>query len=380
MHRRLIRSVLVLSLLLCPMTAVAIEGIVWGQEGTVVWIQFTANGPGDGFRIDAGPRAGTCRLVFPHESRIDPHVLKPGLPSLAEVRIEPAETGGMSLVIPLPLGGLRGVERDGDSWRFRFDGASVVSRGPPTDEYRLGIRDVIEISVFGHTDMNRSVAVPPDGVINYPLVGDVKVFDRTVEEIETELERRLGEEFLVNPQVNVQVKEYESKWVNVIGMVRTPGKYPIKGRTTLIDIITQAGGLTEVAGDRIILSRPTAEQTARLVEISRDDLFSVDNENVNVLMAHGDVVDVPERAVFYIQGEVGRPGAYPLDQGYTLLKAISIAGGFSQWADRKSVQILREDGGDQQTITLNAKAISARKQPDMELRPEDIIIVKRRLL
>ena len=87
-----------------------------------------------------------------------------------------------------------------------------------------------------------------------------------------------------------------------------------------------------------------------------------------------------ERPVFYIQGEVAKPGGYPLEQGYTLLKAISIAGGVSQWADRKEVELHRDLKGGAQKIVVNLKAIEQRKQPDMELQPEDIIIVKRRLL
>ena len=118
----------------------------------------------------------------------------------------------------------------------------------------------------------------------------------------------------------------------------------------------------------------------RQIHINRVDLFSEDNEEFNLVLRMGDVVEVGEQELFYIQGEVARPGSYPLERGYTLMKAITVAGGLSQWADRKQVEVLREQDGERQKFKLNLKAIGSRKERDVELMPDDIIIVKRRLL
>jgi polysaccharide export outer membrane protein len=247
------------------------------------------------------------------------------------------------------------------------------------EEYRLGVRDVIEITVFGHDDLSRIEEVPPMGVVDFPLIGALELEGRTVDAIQSEITRRLGEDYLVNPNVSVRVTEHQSQWVNVVGYVEKPGKFYLKGASTLIDMITEAGGLSEAAGNEIVITREENGQV-RQIHIHRDDLFSEDNEEFNVALRMGDVVEVGEQDKFYIQGEVAEPGSFPLERGYTLMKAITVAGGFTQWADRKEVELLRDEEGGPQKMKVNLKAIGARKQPDVELKPDDIIIVKRRLL
>jgi polysaccharide export outer membrane protein len=99
-----------------------------------------------------------------------------------------------------------------------------------------------------------------------------------------------------------------------------------------------------------------------------------------MLLHHGDVISVGERAVFYIRGEVNRPSAFVLERGMTVMRAIAVAGGLTQYANRKEVQLVRSrDGGGLENIAVNLKAIEDGKITDVALRPDDVIIVPRRI-
>ena len=393
MRRRL--SLVLLSMLVGPLclpspgvaAAAARPAVTAGEEAGLVWVFVPAAGP-EGFRIVAGGRDQVgCRLVFPSGIGAPPGRVEPGLASLPAVTVEATGTGkGMAVVLPFAPGSLVGIDRRTDGGRFVFTPppaeSAIAELAAEPLAYHIGVRDVLEVSVFAHEDLSGVSTVPPDGVLRFPLIGALTVVGRTVSEVEAELAQRLGADFLVDPQVSVRVKEYESQWVNIVGEVKVPGKYPLKGAVTLVDVLTQAGGLTDKAGNDITLTRlePDVPGGARRVTLAREDLFAPDNRRVNVPVRHQDVISVSEQEMFYIQGEVGRPGSYPLERGYTVLKAVSIAGGFSQWADQKEVELLRDEGGERRKLVLNLKAIAERKKPDIDLLPEDILIVKRRVL
>jgi len=121
-------------------------------------------------------------------------------------------------------------------------------------------------------------------------------------------------------------------------------------------------------------------ETSRQIRVQTDALFGANNEAYNVPMMAGDVVYVLQARFFYIRGEVSKPGQYPLRAGTTIQKAISLAGGFSQWADEKDVDLIRQISGETKKIILNLKKISKGLMEDMKLEPEDIIVVTRSLL
>jgi polysaccharide biosynthesis/export protein len=256
----------------------------------------------------------------------------------------------------------------------------VRSTSPETGEYRVGVGDKIDINVFGHDDLSKIVEVRADGSINYPLIGDLRVAGRTVAEIDGEITRMLGKDYLVDPQVSVDVREYQSQWVTIIGEVRTPGKYVLKRNMRLIDVLAEAGGASKEAGSEILIARQNEDGAPRQIVVDRDRLLSQNNQDSNVLLQHGDIVSVGEKEVFYIRGEVTKPGAYLLEKGVTVLKAISLAGGFTQFANHKQVDVLRAgEKGVQSKITVNVKSIEDGKEQDRPVQPNDTIIVSRRI-
>ena len=122
-------------------------------------------------------------------------------------------------------------------------------------EYRVGPKDVLKVTVWGHDDLSRLVVVGADGTFQFPLVGDVRVAGLTPGGIEGLLRDLLGKDYLVNPQVSVSVQEYRSQRVFVLGEVEKPGTYAMTGLTTLLDALSQAGGPGKNAGRQVVVVR-----------------------------------------------------------------------------------------------------------------------------
>ncbi len=379
-----IASILALGLV-CLAAAGPGAPIFFGEDEGTVWLEVEMAASNLGFRLASPPegRAGV-QLLFPDLPMQEQRSVHAGLEHLSSFDVEPS-AGGQGTIVSLPFSlvdliSVDWVPRGG--WRFTFsvnDGVAPAMPVAESHEYLVGVRDVLEITVFGHDDLSKKLEVNAGGTYDFPLIGPLQLDGRTVDDIQAEITRRLAEDYLVSPSVGVRVTEYQSQWVNVMGQVEKPGKHFLKGHSTLIDMITESAGLSDDAGNDITITR-RVDGGIRQIHINRQDLFSEDNEEFNLVLRMGDVVEVGEQERFVIPGEVVSPGSYPLERGYTLMKAITVAGGLSQWANRKHVEVLREQNGQRQTLKLNLKAIGSRKERDVELMPDDIIIVKRRLL
>lgn len=178
---------------------------------------------------------------------------------------------------------------------------SILVIPPPTRSeqakaYHIGAGDMLQIDVFGHEDLNKTLKVSPNGLISFPLIGNVRVEGRTVDEVAQDITQRLDEKYLRDPHVTVSIWEYLSQWVNVIGEVAQPGRYYMTGTTTLIDALSQAGGLTKQAAGEILITRapdqvdPTSAGEVFKVAIGR--LFSADGAGLNMTLRPGDIVNV----------------------------------------------------------------------------------------
>lgn len=133
----------------------------------------------------------------------------------------------------------------------------TASSRPGSTAYKIGPLDVLEVSVFKVPELSKTVQVADTGSINLPLVGEISAAGLTAQDVERDLTKKLGAKYLQNPQVNVFVKEYNSQRVTIEGAVKKPGVYPIKGKSTLLQIIATAEGITEVAQDDIVVFRET---------------------------------------------------------------------------------------------------------------------------
>ncbi len=165
---------------------------------------------------------------------------------------------------------------------------------PGNSAYKIGPLDVLAISVFKVPDLDKAVQVSENGTINYPLIGDVPAAGRTAHELEHELSQKLGGKYIKNPQVTVFVKEYNSQRVTVTGSSKQTGIYPIKGNTTLLQVLALAGDVNpDIASGEVMVFRTTdGRRTA-----ARFDVDSIkQGKTEDPLMQPGDVVVVDTSA------------------------------------------------------------------------------------
>lgn len=247
-------------------------------------------------------------------------------------------------------------------------------------DYRVGPKDLLEISVFGLDELNKTVRVTEDGKITLPLLGEVEVEGLTKAELEVKLKQLLEEKWLHNPQVTIFIQEHQSKRVSVLGAVGNPGPYELLGRQTLLQIISQAGGLTQEAGNEIIVMRQLPDGTSKSLKISIDDLILKGDATLNIPLQPDDTVIIPiDRTVYiYVFGQVRSPGALEVRKSNipTLIQAIAQAGGFSERASKGGVLIKRiDENGEEIEIKVNVRNILKGKRKDIQLKENDTVYV-----
>lgn len=235
--------------------------------------------------------------------------------------------------------------------------ASVTPRPPGAqavqDDYQIGVADVLDISVFGEPDASRAgVTVDNDGTIDCPYIGRVKVAGQTARAVEQEIRERLMKGFLANPSVSVAIVKYRSKTVSVQGYVRSPAEYILQGNVSLTSVLAQAGSFSIEAGSYVIISRRAASPSGfEQIKVSRKDIES--GQAQNVLLKDGDTVLVPKAETFFINGYVRAPGAYTWEEGLTLERALTLAGGATERAGTNRIEIERVVKG--KTVKFKAK-------------------------
>jgi polysaccharide export outer membrane protein len=255
------------------------------------------------------------------------------------------------------------------------------SQQPASAEYKIGAKDLLEISVLGVPEISKLVVrVSEEGRITLPLLGAVEVGNLTKFELEKKLTGLAGEKIVLNPQVTVHILEYLSRRVSVVGAVGKPGPYELLGRQTVLSVLSEAGGLTRDAGEEIIVIRqlPAGDSTA--IRIPIDDLFVKGDPKLNLVLEPGDVINVPidKVVVVYVFGQVRNPGALQVKRSSipTLTQAIAQAGGFTDRASRKKVQIRRKDvSGKELEISVNVRDILKGKKKDFPLLENDTVYV-----
>jgi len=252
--------------------------------------------------------------------------------------------------------------------------------GLDRSDYRIGRQDLLEIRVFDVEDLNQTVRVGDDGSISMPLIGLLLVNGLTKTDLERKIATLLEERYVRDPQVTVFVKEYESKRVAVSGAVKRPGSYEMLGRKTLLEMLSLAGGLDKDLGRQIIIFRGRQDGSTERISSDLERLVYEADPALNVIVEAGDIIYVPavERIRIFVTGAVRQPDVYevPRDEPMTVLRAVTLAGGTTDRAARKRVQILRTDpGGNRVTLNVNLRQIQRGKADDPLLQKGDIVLV-----
>jgi polysaccharide export outer membrane protein len=254
-----------------------------------------------------------------------------------------------------------------------------VLGGPGTD-YRIGRQDLLEIRVFDVDQLNQTVRVADDGSITMPLLGRLSAAGRTKSELEGVIAGLLENGFVRDPQVTVFVKEFESKKVAVTGAVKSPGSFEMLGRKTLLEMLSLAGGLDRDLGSEIVIFRRDAAGTTRRIPVDLVRLVYHADPALNLPLEPGDIVYVPtvEKVRIFVSGAVRNPNLYEVrrEEPVTVLKAITLAGGTTDRAAEKRVQVIRT-GADGQRVTLevNLKQVKRGKLQDPLLERDDVVLV-----
>jgi polysaccharide export outer membrane protein len=225
---------------------------------------------------------------------------------------------------------------------------AIAPAGTVADDYSIGIADVINVTVFGEPDASRlNATVDNDGTIDMPLIGRVKVGGRTSRAVEKEIRDRLAGKYLVNPSVSVEIVKYRSKIITVQGYVKAPGEYPLEGNVSITSALAKAGSMSLDAGSYVIISRRGANGATEQIKISRKDIES--GQAQDVLLKDGDTILVPKAENFLINGQVRTSGQYTWEEGMTVERALTLAGGPTERAG--SITIIRNG----KTVTKKAR-------------------------
>ncbi len=300
-------------------------------------------------------------------------------------------------------------------------------------DYQIGPGDLLSVEVFDVEELTRDTRVSQAGTIALPLV-PVRLHVAGLTEVQAE--RKLAEVLEANglvthPQVSVTVKEKKSKPITIVGAVNHPIVYQADRSITLLEALSEAGGIANDAGNTVIVTRHPSEQsdaisdaandTARssepmrqtqttaeaerdpgkqpaegatgaqvqsgggnsqppiLLTVDLNELLESGDPKHNLVLEAGDIVTVPHSGIVYVVGAVDRPGGFVLSNDrsqMTTLKVLSLAGGLRRTARADAAVILRKDtNGQQQQVAVNLKKVLAREHEDVVLRPSDILFV-----
>ncbi|MFQ5443140.1 MAG: polysaccharide biosynthesis/export family protein [Nitrospinales bacterium] len=259
--------------------------------------------------------------------------------------------------------------------------------------YTLGEGDVIKISVFNNSDLETTQAIRPDGKISVIPVGDMQASGLTVEALRERIVLQLStlikspmvsvsvEQYNSNPVlmpvpiVNVTVEAYNSRKVTVLGEVEKPGVLKIKSDITLIEGISQLGGLSDQAD----LKRAMFFRDEKLVSVDFYKLFKQGDISQNIWLKANDSIFIPSSRdnKIYVIGEVRTPGSITWEGSLTYLEAIALAGGYTRKAQNQNVVVIQGGLVDPNLTLLDAESITKRGllENNIHLTTGDIIYV-----
>lgn len=252
----------------------------------------------------------------------------------------------------------------------------TVASTPAAPDYLVGPQDVLAIIVYGEALLSGKFRVDNDGSFPYQYLDRVKAEGLTVAAIEATMEKALGDGYLRNPQISVEVAEYRSQNVYVQGQVRSPGKYPLPANASLMDAIFLAGSTLAEAGNWVEIYRQgmapgpnTSAVGVRApdIRVRLTDVQSGKAQSVGI--KDGDTIFVPKAERIYVTGMVRTGGAYAYDDEMTVFTAISLAGGITEKGSNSRISITRLVNGQRREIEA--------RQEDL-LKPGDQVTVKPR--
>ncbi|GGY58309.1 polysaccharide export protein EpsE [Pseudoduganella sp. SL102] len=235
-------------------------------------------------------------------------------------------------------------------------------------DFTLGPGDIVKISVYGNPDLGIETRVSESGSITFPLVGQVDVNGLNTPAAERKIAGLLESGgFLKKPQVNLVVSQIQSRQVSVLGQVNRPGRFPLEGKRSVMDLLALAGGFNPDGGDTISLIRKRDGKVSKtvidVVEMVRTGELAKDLD-----LEPNDILYAERSPRFYIYGEVQRPGAFRLERQMTVIQALAVGGGLSPRGTERGIRVKRRGAdGKEQIVQV--------KHDDL-LQVDDVVYVK----
>lgn len=292
-----------------------------------------------------------------------------------------------------------------DDWNRRLEelvhsALAHNQNSPSPGDYRIGPNDELAINVLDAPDLSNAYRVAADGHMSMPLLGAIKAAGLTPRQLELVLQALLRRTYMKDPQVTVTVVEMQSHSVSVLGAVKNPGVFQIRGTKTLLEMLSMAGGLAPNAGNSVVVMRgasaefvpdkapqvqnvnstlPSSEtKSDDAVEINLKRLLDSGDPKYNVSVYPGDIVKVKAAGIVYVVGDVKRPGGFPIqdNEHITVLQAIALGEGMTPTAAKSKATIIRiAKNGQQIEIPVHLSKILSGKAPDFPLRSKDVLFI-----
>ena len=239
---------------------------------------------------------------------------------------------------------------------------------------RLGVDDLIAVSVYDAPELTRTVRVETDGSIHLPMLKNgIAAAGIYPGDLESSIADALkSEQILVDPVVKVTVVEYHSRPIAVMGAVKQPVTFQAIGTVTLLDALARAEGLTEFAGTEIILTRSDQVEHIPVKRLIHDA-----DPSVNYLLHGGEEIRVPEAGKIFVVGNVRKPGAFPVRDpaDESVLKMIALSEGLAPYAGKIAYVYRRDASGAKKEIPIELDKILQRKSPDVPLEVGDLLYI-----
>jgi len=267
-----------------------------------------------------------------------------------------------------------------EAQRFNESLAVLAAADQDHADYTIGPEDLLDVTMFDIQDREGDPRVVQSrvsntGYVTLPLVGKVVAAGFTPAEFELHVQNEY-KRFIFDPQITVFIREHRSYEISVVGYVTTPGVLQLRGRGTLLEALSMAGGLSDEAGRMVRLTRYGEDEILTHI-IDLEQITVNANTGLNPELLPGDVITVPKAGMFYVEGMVTKAGAYPLVQDITVTQAIATAGGIDVRLARDSgTMLLRKQlDGRREAISINIASIHAGKTEDLVVQENDLIIV-----
>lgn len=247
-----------------------------------------------------------------------------------------------------------------------------------SEAYRIRPDDVLEIYVVDVPELSRQCRVSPDGFVSVAMLSPIPARGMSLIALSERVANDLRDSGLIsNPHVTVSIVQSRLSSVSITGAVRKPQIYPVFGQTTLLDLLSQAEGLEEDAGDTLFVLR-NGEIHPGTVNVTR--LLNGDRE-MNITIFPGDRITVPRAGVVYVVGAVNKPGGFQLGlnrQRISLLQAVALAEDLKATALRRKALLIRggsSGAAGRSEVPVDLKSVLEGKSEDLELRADDILFV-----